>query len=167
MLAFDSNHKLLVVVLVNSQYFKEVAERLSLVIRVCRDGPGMCVHRNVFCLKSIDELIWEMLEQFVLLWIFDDKAALTWFSIDLDDGKSIFMIIIRQEVNELKSLADTEDREVDTLFVFLTLHVAPDTLGGVIERSILALPVHRFPSRATSEENAIDWVEQGFKILIR
>ena len=77
MLAFDSNHKLLVVVLVNSQYFKEVAERLSLVISVCRDGPGMCVHRNVFCLKSIDELIWEMLEQFVLLWIFDDKAALT------------------------------------------------------------------------------------------
>ena len=66
------------------------------------------------------------------------------------------MVIIRQEVNELKSLADTEDREIDTFFVFLTLHVVPDALGGVIERSILTFPVHRFPSRATSKENAID-----------
>ena len=77
MLAFDCNHKLLVVVLINGQYFEEVSELIPLVIRVGRDGPCMCVHRNVFCLKSIDELIWEMLEQFVVLWIVDDKAAFT------------------------------------------------------------------------------------------
>ena len=53
--------------------------------------------------------------------------------VDCDVRKCLFVIFISQVVNDLEALTDSKDGEVDTLIIFLFLHVVPNFLGVFVE----------------------------------
>ena len=70
-------------------------------------------------------------------------------------------------MDQFEALADGKDREIDALFILLTLHVVPNALRALIEESLITCLGINQACSSTSEEYTVDLVEQCLKVFIR
>ena len=161
-LPFDSHYELLAFFLVCGQNMEEVGQGLAGFVRVLGDDPSMSMERKVFSLHLLDDFLWEVREQLVVL---NDivHSDLEWAGLveDFNSWKCIFVVVVSQVVDHFETLADAEDRKVDVFFVFLSLHIVPDAFLRLVKDGLLSCLLVNHVCRTSSQEDAIDRIKQS------
>ena len=167
MLALYSEQELNTIILISSKDGEERVELPSVVVGVHRDDPVVCVIQHRLISHLLQQVFWKARKEFTLQvykWHFHLHGAALEVDRILGEGTSV--VIVCQVMDHFESLADAEDGPVNFSFIFLFLHIFPNTLRCFVEHRVLpCLHVDQWGVTA-SEKDAINLSKQLLEILV-
>ena len=131
-LTLNSEDEFFALVLISGEDIEEVCQRAALAISISLDDPVVSVHCEVLQLQLLEELLGELLKQLIVFGLIDPEVNFAGLFVDFDYRQRILGIFIRKVMDELKTLTDGKNWEVDVLLVFLLQHIIPDALGHLV-----------------------------------